>query len=158
MIGTQPAVGLGGAGFQAVHQRLQIFFFAQATCGQTGMRQANGGMGQIKQFYAIGFALQRLDRGFNPQTFALKFSAVLDDHAPGIAGWRGHVATFEPDFSAEWKAWKSMDRKAMAQVTFAEWIQEHEDDINSGTANMPTVGKPPLDKPTKSAAKPARAK
>lgn len=76
---------------------------------------------------------------FNPQTFALRFEAVLDDHAPGVPGWRGHAALFEPDLSAEWKAWKSMDRQAMAQVKFAEWIQEHEDDINSGTGGtMPT--------------------
>lgn len=67
---------------------------------------------------------------FNPQTFALKFTAVLDDHAPSTAGWRGHKAVFEPDMSAEWKAWKGKDRQSFAQVAFAEWIQEHDEDIS----------------------------
>lgn len=66
---------------------------------------------------------------FNPQTFALKFSAVFDDHAPDAAGWRKHQAIFAPDFSPEWKAWKGKDRQAFAQVAFAEWIQEHDEDI-----------------------------
>src|SRR5205814_7121671 len=39
--------------------------------------------------------------------------------------------------SAEWKAWKFKDRQAFAQVAFAEFIQDHEDDI--ATANgLPT--------------------
>lgn len=74
---------------------------------------------------------------FNPQTFDLKFSAVLDDHAAAAAGWRKHRAVFAPDFSPEWKAWKGKDRQAFAQVAFAEWIQEHDEDI--ATANgLPT--------------------
>lgn len=75
---------------------------------------------------------------FNPQTFDLSFTAVLDDHAPGVAGWRSHVAKFEPDMSAEWKAWKAKDKQAFPQVNFAEWIQEHEDDITSTGASVPT--------------------
>lgn len=74
---------------------------------------------------------------FDPQTFALKFTAVFDEHAKGSAGWRAHKAVLEPDMSAEWKAWKGKDRQSMAQVAFAEWIQDHEDDI--ATANgLPT--------------------
>jgi uncharacterized protein YfdQ (DUF2303 family) len=74
---------------------------------------------------------------FNPQTFALSFSAVLDEHATAAPGWRGHRATHVPDMSAEWKAWKSMDGKPFDQVAFAEWIEEHADDIT--TANgLPT--------------------
>ena len=70
---------------------------------------------------------------FNPQTFSLDFSAVIDDHAAhGIAGWRAHRASFSPDLSAEWKVWKRHDRSGMSQVDFAQWIQEHDTDINSG--------------------------
>lgn len=75
---------------------------------------------------------------FNPQTFALAFTATLDDHAPGVPGWRAHTARFRPDMSAEWKAWKSQDRQALTQLAFAEWLQEHEDDINSSAAGLPT--------------------
>lgn len=75
---------------------------------------------------------------FNPQTFALDFRAVLDDHQLTQPGWRGHSAIFAPDFSAEWKAWEGSNTKPMAQVTFAEWLQEHGDDINSGAEGMPT--------------------
>lgn len=69
---------------------------------------------------------------FDPQTFALSFEAVLDDHTgPGSAGWRGHRASFTPALSHEWKAWKGSHKSPKAQVEFAEWIQEHETDIRS---------------------------
>ncbi len=74
---------------------------------------------------------------FNPQTFALSFTAVLDDHAKDLAGWRAHKAKFTPDMSAEWKAWKGKDRQAFAQVAFAEWIQEHDEDISAANG-LPT--------------------
>lgn len=74
---------------------------------------------------------------FDPQTFALSFRAVFDEHAKGHPGWRAHCAKLEPEMSAEWKAWKGKDRQAFQQTPFAEWIQEHDDDI--ATANgLPT--------------------
>lgn len=75
---------------------------------------------------------------FNPQTFSLNFTAVIDEHAKATPGWRKHRATFSPDMSAEWKAWKGHDRKSKAQVEFAEWLEEHNDDINSSAEGMPT--------------------
>lgn len=66
---------------------------------------------------------------FDPQTFALSFTAVLDDHVQDLPGWRRHTANFTPDMSAEWKAWKGHDKRPFDQVAFAEWIQEHDDDI-----------------------------
>ena len=75
---------------------------------------------------------------FDPQTFALGFEAVFDDHVADAAGWRRHRAMFDPDMSAEWKAWKGNNAKSMPQVTFAEWIQEHEDDITSNANGLPT--------------------
>ena len=66
---------------------------------------------------------------FNPQTFKLKFTAVIDEHAQSLPGWRAHTATLEPLMSAEWKAWKGQDKQAMAQLAFAEWIEEHDTDI-----------------------------
>lgn len=75
---------------------------------------------------------------FNPQDFKLKFMAVIDENVKGTAGWRAHRAAFEPAMSAEWTAWKGQDKKSMAQLTFAEWLQEHEEDINSQAEGMPT--------------------
>jgi uncharacterized protein YfdQ (DUF2303 family) len=74
---------------------------------------------------------------FNPQTFSLAFRAVIDDHSQAAAGWRGHQAGYEPALSAEWKAWKTKDRTPFEQVAFAEWLQEHEDDIASANG-LPT--------------------
>ena len=75
---------------------------------------------------------------FDPQTFKLHFEAVIDEHVKGTAGWRSHRATFMPAMSAEWKAWKGQDRNFFDQTPFAEWIQEHEDDVT--TANgLPTA-------------------
>lgn len=70
---------------------------------------------------------------FNPQSFALSFLAVIDEHAKGTAGWRAHRASFTPDMSAEWKAWKGNNTKSMPQVAFAEWVEEHADDITANT-------------------------
>lgn len=74
---------------------------------------------------------------FNPQTFDLHFTAVFDEHTKDKAGWRAHKAMLTPDFSAEWKAWKGKDRQAFSQVGFAEWIQEHDDDIAAANG-LPT--------------------
>lgn len=74
---------------------------------------------------------------FNPQTFALSFHAVLDEHAAGAPGWRQHHAMFTPAMSAEWKAWSGSNGKAFAQVSFAEWIEANADDIAAATG-LPT--------------------
>lgn len=66
---------------------------------------------------------------FDPQKLKLSFTAVIDEHAKDLAGWRAHRAVFTPDFSAEWKAWTGKHAQSFAQVPFAEWIQEHDDDI-----------------------------
>jgi uncharacterized protein YfdQ (DUF2303 family) len=75
---------------------------------------------------------------FDPQSFALDFTAVFDEHEKGKPGWRAHRATLVPEMSAEWKAWKGKNTTSMPQVTFAEWIQEHEDDITSNANGLPT--------------------
>lgn len=74
---------------------------------------------------------------FNPQTFALDFTAVIDENTKDLAGWRAHKAKFDPDFSAEWKAWKGKDKQSFAQLAFAEWIQEHDADIAAANG-LPT--------------------
>lgn len=66
---------------------------------------------------------------FNPQAFMLDFTAVIDEHAKDAPAWRKHRAGYKPALSAEWKAWKGKDREAQSQVAFAEWIQDHDEDI-----------------------------
>lgn len=74
---------------------------------------------------------------FDPQSFALSFTAVIDDHAPGTAGWRGHRAAFQPTMSAEWRTWSRMNKESMGQVAFAEFIEANENDIHAAEG-MPT--------------------
>jgi uncharacterized protein YfdQ (DUF2303 family) len=76
--------------------------------------------------------------GFNPQSYALSFVGVIDEHTPAAAGWRGHKATFTPMMSAEWKAWLAMNGKPMSQVDFAEWIENHEEDFAEANG-LPTL-------------------
>jgi len=73
---------------------------------------------------------------FNPQDFRVKFLAVFDEHYSGLAGWRRHTAELDPLMSAEWKVWKGNDKKAMPQIQFAEFIQEHDDNINSSDESV----------------------
>jgi uncharacterized protein YfdQ (DUF2303 family) len=74
---------------------------------------------------------------FDPQAGKLSFHAVIDENTPDKAGWRRHTAKFTPDTSAEWKAWTGKNKTSMSQVEFAEWIQDHEDDIASSNS-LPT--------------------
>lgn len=74
---------------------------------------------------------------FDPQTFALSFTAVIDEHDKGAPGWRKHRAEFKPSMSAEWKLWKAADGKMFSQVEFAEWIESHADDI-AAAQGLPT--------------------
>lgn len=69
---------------------------------------------------------------FNPQTFALSFTAVFDDHAPEAAGWRSHRANYTPALSAEWQTWTGNNGKHQPQLLFAEFLERNADDINAG--------------------------
>lgn len=68
---------------------------------------------------------------FNPQTFKLSFSAVIDEHSSTTPGWRQHVATYTPEASAEWKTWAAANKQQQGQVEFAEFIERNELDIAS---------------------------
>jgi uncharacterized protein YfdQ (DUF2303 family) len=69
---------------------------------------------------------------FDPQTFRLAFTAVIDDHHQQTAGWRGHTAVYRPDMSAEWKVWTGQDEKPLSQLEFAAFLERNSDDINTG--------------------------
>jgi uncharacterized protein YfdQ (DUF2303 family) len=79
---------------------------------------------------------------FDPQTFALDFTGVLDEHSKDSPGWRGHRATYRPDMSAEWKTWiggayNGKEKKVFSQVDFAEFIEANATDILAGEG-LPT--------------------
>lgn len=65
---------------------------------------------------------------FDPQTFGLSFTGVLDEHSADLAGWRQHKAVFKPAMSAEWKAWTG-NQQPKGQIEFAEYLERHETDI-----------------------------
>jgi uncharacterized protein YfdQ (DUF2303 family) len=66
---------------------------------------------------------------FDPQNYQLSFLAVIDEHAHGTPGWRRHTASFTPMSSNEWKVWTGLNKKPMAQVEFAEFLERQELDI-----------------------------
>lgn len=70
---------------------------------------------------------------FNPQTYSLAFLAVIDEITKENSSWREHVAVFKPEMSAEWKAWTEKDKTIFGQLDFAEWIEEHADEITVPT-------------------------
>lgn len=74
---------------------------------------------------------------FNPKSYALSFTAVIDEHSSEGAGWRAHQAKFTPGMSAEWTAWTANNRQAKDQVAFAEFIEANENDI-AAVEGMPT--------------------
>lgn len=74
---------------------------------------------------------------FDPIKFSLKFTAVIDEHAKGEPGWRGHKAVFAPSMSVEWGNWAGHSTKLFSQVEFAEFIEANADDVASAEG-MPT--------------------
>lgn len=74
---------------------------------------------------------------FNPQTFALAFNAVIDEHEATEPAWRSHTGIYVPDMSAEWKVWTRSNRTPMEQVLFAEFLEANEPDI-AGVEGLPT--------------------
>lgn len=77
---------------------------------------------------------------FNPQTYKLRFAAVLDEiGAASTPAWRDHWAVYEPSTSAEWQVWTSNDgpKQIKDQVSFAEFLERNGDDITT-QAGYPT--------------------
>ncbi|MEY4427507.1 MAG: hypothetical protein RLZZ182_196 [Pseudomonadota bacterium] len=74
---------------------------------------------------------------FNPATYALDFTGVINDHGPILPGWRDLKATYQPAMSAEWGVWAGSNKKQFSQVEFAEFIEANEQDIHT-QEGMPT--------------------
>lgn len=74
---------------------------------------------------------------FNPATYALDFTGVINDHSPNSPGWRDLRATYAPAMSAEWGVWAGSNKKQFSQVEFAEFIEANEQDIHA-QEGMPT--------------------
>jgi uncharacterized protein YfdQ (DUF2303 family) len=66
-----------------------------------------------------------------------RYAAVLDYHVPGSgddspapeAHHGAHVVTLLLTPSKEWKVWTAHDKSRMGQVEFAEFLEEHADDV-----------------------------
>lgn len=70
------------------------------------------------------------------------FTAILNDNGEEEkqAAWRDHRASFQPEFSEEWKRWIGGHKKAMNQIEFAAFLEENAKDIAgpTGGENLPT--------------------
>jgi uncharacterized protein YfdQ (DUF2303 family) len=62
------------------------------------------------------------------------YEAVAEDDAVGEAGWGDHRVSFAVARTPAWKEWSGNDGKTMAQVDFAEFIEDHLTDITSPAA------------------------
>jgi uncharacterized protein YfdQ (DUF2303 family) len=65
----------------------------------------------------------------DPDARHLSFCAVLDEYPSGGTAWRRMRADFQPTLTPEWKAWMTADDKPMAQLAFAEFLQDHQTDV-----------------------------
>lgn len=65
--------------------------------------------------------------GDQPQ---LRIAALLDYHAPDGPAHCAHRATLQLRHSPEWQAWVGIHGKPIAQVPFAEFLEDHADDIS----------------------------
>lgn len=72
----------------------------------------------------------RIFGGYTPP----KFMAVFNEGAGADnTGWRDHRAVFDCPLSVEWKAWTGVNKKAMPQAEFAQFIED----------NLPDIVEPP---------------
>lgn len=71
-----------------------------------------------------------------------KLIAVLNDHGGGAEpGWRDHRVIYLPALSEEWKAWAANEGKPLAQVAFAELLEDRcLDVITPASAGPKTQG------------------
>lgn len=66
-------------------------------------------------------------------------TAVFNDHGTNEAGYRDYKAVFSPTLGEEWKRWNSMNKQAMDQERFANFLQDNIGDINNGgDTKLPT--------------------
>ena len=63
----------------------------------------------------------------------LLFTAIYNDDPaggkPDEAGWGDHRALYACPVSPEWVAWTDQQNNPMTQDEFADWIDDHEEDI-----------------------------
>lgn len=71
---------------------------------------------------------------------ARSVTAVLNHHsadvegASGVPGWSDYRAKLQLDRTPEWKAWLSIDRKALSQKQFVEFLEDQIADVLSPDA------------------------
>jgi uncharacterized protein YfdQ (DUF2303 family) len=70
-----------------------------------------------------------------PASFLAVFNDVEDSSAGDIGAWRDFRATFVVPPSREWQVWNAANRKQMAQVGFAEFIEDNLPDIITPTGS-----------------------
>ncbi|HGM6858975.1 TPA: YfdQ family protein [Serratia rubidaea] len=61
---------------------------------------------------------------------ATRIEAVLDYHSASTSpAWGEHRAVYDCPYSDEWKEWSARDKRAMNQTDFAEFLENHIQDI-----------------------------
>lgn len=58
-----------------------------------------------------------------------QMKAIFDYHKAGEPAWCSHTATLRLKESDEWNAWVGADHRRMSQVEFAEFIENHQEEI-----------------------------
>jgi uncharacterized protein YfdQ (DUF2303 family) len=70
-----------------------------------------------------------------PASFLAVFNDLRDSDKTEIGAWRDFRATFIVPPSREWSVWNAANRKQMAQVGFAEFIEDNLPDIITPTGS-----------------------
>jgi uncharacterized protein YfdQ (DUF2303 family) len=94
--------------------------------GLATMSDAESFIAFVNEFKVAGTAVWC---SFDPASAQLSFAAVIDEHAPGVPGWRGLGAAYTPRFSIEWQNWKGSNTKPFGQVEFADFLEKNESDV-----------------------------
>ena len=63
-------------------------------------------------------------------------TAVFNDHRSDQPGWRDHSATFEAEFTPEFKLWLSQNKQQKSQSDFAEFIEDNLPDLQGDDAKL----------------------
>jgi uncharacterized protein YfdQ (DUF2303 family) len=59
---------------------------------------------------------------------------IIDHHEATDAGWRCHAVIAKLKATPEWLAWTKADRTEMGQKQFAEWLEDHLQDVRDPDA------------------------
>jgi uncharacterized protein YfdQ (DUF2303 family) len=98
--------------------------------GSITVHEVESFIAMAKKHGSLANATVYIDVDYSKNKFTA--TAVYNDHAEGVAGYRDHRTVFSPRQTEEWNRWTSNNKKQLSQVQLAHFLEENIGDIAGG--------------------------